>query len=241
TLRQKTTLVGAGVRAGAAAEALATAPASKLQSLDWMKFAEKFRGTEEYVKKHLSIYVDRFKGCAPVLDIGCGRGEMLEIFRDAGIAARGIDLNDDCIAACVNKGLDAERADLFEYLSSKPDGSLGGVIAMQLVEHLPPERLPEFIALVHAKLKSGAPFAMETPNPECLAIFAKHFFLDPTHAKPVPHGLLAFYLEEAGFGRLETILLEPAVESMPALQSIPEDFRREFFGCLDYAIVGRRL
>ena len=82
---------------------------------------------------------------------------------------------------------------------------------------------------------------METPNPECLAIFATHFYLDPTHTRPIPPPLMAFYLEEAGLGRIEVERLYPAVDTMPSLAALPEDFRKEFFGSLDYAIFGRKL
>ena len=209
--------------------------------LDWLKFAEKFRGREEYIKERQRMYADRYKGSEGVLDIGCGRGEMLEILRDAGIAARGIDLSDESVAMCRGKGLDAEKADLFEYLDAQPQTSLGGIVCSQVVEHLRPERLPELVRLAHEKLRRDGLLAIETPNPECLAIFATHFYLDPTHTRPVPPQLMAFYLEEAGFGRIETERLYPAVETMPSLASLPEDFRRDFFGSLDYAIFARRL
>ena len=81
--------------------------------------------------------------------------------------------------------------------------------------------------------------AIETPNPECLAIFATHFYLDPTHTRPVPHPLLAFYLEEFGVGNIEVRKLSPAVETMPSLTSLPEEFREAFFGGLDYAVTAR--
>ena len=87
----------------------------------------------------------------------------------------------------------------------------------------------------------GGVLVIETPNPECLAIFATHFYLDPTHTRPVPHPLLAFYMEENGLGRIEVHKLSPAVESMPALASLPEDFRNAFFGGLDYGILGTKL
>ena len=219
-------------------QALPTADAS---SVDWLKHADKFRGSEEYVRRNVALYTDRFQGASDVLDIGCGRGELLEAFREAGIPARGIDLNDECIAWCQSKALQAKKADLFGFLDDQPDASLGGIVAMQLVEHLPPAQVPEFVALAHAKLKPGALLALETPNPECLAIFARHFYLDPTHAKPLPPQLLAFYLEDAGFGRIDVVRLEPAIDSMPSLASLPEDFRRDFFGSLDYAVFSRRL
>ena len=88
-----------------------------------------------------------------------------------------------------------------------------------MVEHLPPERLPEMIRLCASRLARDGVIAIETPNPECLAIFATHFYLDPTHTRPVPHPLLAFYLEEFGMGRIEVRRLSPAVESMPSLAS----------------------
>ena len=106
-----------------------------------------------------------------------------------------------------------------------------------MVEHLPPERLPEMIRLAASRLERDGVLAIETPNPECLAIFASHFYLDPTHTRPVPHALLAFYMEESGLGGIEVHRLSPAIESMPALASLPEDFRRGFFrrsGLRDY-------
>lgn len=213
-----------------------------LAAVDWLKFGEKFRGSEEYVKRHLHLYTERFAGAVgEVVDLGCGRGELLEALRAAGIGARGIDLNTDCVVMCGVKGFKVERVDLFQFLDNAADNSLGGIAALQVIEHLPPDRVPGFIATCHAKLKPGAMIALETPNPECLAIFARHFYLDPTHFKPLPPALTAFYLEEAGFGRLETIRLEPAVESMPSLAALPAEFRGEFFGALDYAIFGRKL
>ena len=210
-------------------------------NIDWLKFAEKFRGSEASVKERQQIYAMRFRSHAPVLDIGCGRGEMLEVFRQAGVAARGIDLNDDSIALCQNKGLEAEKADLFIYLNGLADSSLGGVVCCQVVEHLPPERLPQMIRLLHDKLRRGGLVAIETPNPECLAIFATHFYIDPTHRHPIPPALMSFYLEEAGFGRIEVERLYPAVEAMPSLAELPEAFRKDFFGSLDYAVFATRL
>jgi O-antigen chain-terminating methyltransferase len=216
-------------------------PAHQQPQFDYGRFAERFRGTEEYVRANVEFYLPRFKGCAPVLDVGCGRGEFLEMMRDAGIAARGVDLSEESVARCRQKGLEAEQADLFAWLRDQPDRALGGIFCAQVIEHLPPSSLPELIRLASEKLSTGGLLAIETPNPECLAIFASHFYLDPTHTRPVPHLLVAFYMEEFGLGQIEVQRLSPAVESMPALASLPEDFRNAFFGGLDYAIFGTRL
>ena len=217
-----------------------SAPAD-FSNIDWLKFAEKFRGTEASIKERQQMYAARFRGSTNILDIGCGRGEMLEVFREADIPAQGIDLNDDSIAICFTKGLAAEKADLFTYLASLQDATLGGVVCCQVVEHLPPDRLPELIRLAHSKLRVGSMLAIETPNPACLAIFTTHFYLDPTHQHPIPPALLSFYLEEAGFRRIEVERLYPAIDSMPSLSELPDTFRKEFFGSLDYAIFATKL
>jgi len=208
---------------------------------DYGKFAEKFRGPEEYVKRGQRLYLPHFANCRNVLDIGCGRGEFLEMMREAGIPARGIDLSEESVATCRHKGLEAQTADLFEYLDALPEGSLDGIFCAQVVEHLPPERLPEMIQLCSARLQREGAIAIETPNPECLAIFATHFYLDPTHTRPIPPPLLTFYMEEFGIGRLEVKRLSPAVESMPSLAFLPPEFRESFFGTLDYAALGKKL
>jgi O-antigen chain-terminating methyltransferase len=239
-LRQRATLAQAAALAQAA-EGVAQSAPPEFAGVDWLKFADRFRGSEEDIRARQQMYATRFREHAPVLDIGCGRGEMIQILQDAGITARGVDSNDDSIALCLAKGLNAEQADLFTYLSDLPDASLGGVICCQVVEHLPPARLPEMIRLVHAKLRAGGLVALETPNPECLAIFATHFYIDPTHRHPIPPVLTSFYLEEAGFARIEIERLSAAIESMPSLAELPEAFRKEFFGSLDYVAFGIKL
>ncbi|HWR50551.1 MAG TPA: class I SAM-dependent methyltransferase [Bryobacteraceae bacterium] len=202
--------------------------------------AERFRGSEEYVREKQRRYVPLFQDATDVLDIGCGRGEFLELMREAGVKARGIDLSAEAIALCRERGFDAEVADLFPYLAALPDESLGGVFSAQVVEHIEPARLPEMIHLIAAKLERGGRVAIETPNPECLAIFAVHFYLDPTHQRPVPSELLRFWMEEAGLSEIRVESLSPAVETMPSLAELPEAFRAAFFGGLDYVITAKR-
>ncbi len=237
-IRQRT---GAAFQSLAAPQSVAIASQSAASlAFDYARFAEAFRGSEERVRDAQRIYLDDFKRCANVLDIGCGRGEFLELMRDAGVTARGIDSSPESIALCREKGLSAEIADLFEYLRAIDDGDLDGIFCSQVVEHLPPERLPEMIRLAAAKLERGGVIAIETPNPDCLAIFSTYFYLDPTHYRPVPAKLLEFYLREFGIGDLQLRRLEPAADSMPSLAELPPAFREAFFGGLDYAIVGKK-
>lgn len=208
---------------------------------DWLKFAERFRGSEEYVKAQQRFYVPYFEGCQAVADLGCGRGEFLELMREAGIPARGVDSNEEAVALCRSKGLDAETSDLFAWLDAQPESSFDGIFCAQVVEHLPAERVPQLIRLAARKLVPRGLLVVETPNPECLAIFATHYYLDPAHRHPIPPALLVFYFEEAGFGGIRVERRSPAIEAFPALQALPPDFREAFFGALDYAVLGRKL
>jgi 2-polyprenyl-3-methyl-5-hydroxy-6-metoxy-1,4-benzoquinol methylase len=216
-------------------------PAAITPFFDYARFADRFRGSEEYVRGTQQFYVPFFKGLGRVLDIGCGRGEFLEVLRDNGIPGRGIELSSESVVYCRSKGLDVEQADLFAYLADLPESTEDAIFGAQVVEHLDPARLPEMVRLCASRLRRGGLLAIETPNPESLAIFASHFYLDPTHSRPVPHPLLAFYMEEAGLGKIEVHRLSPAAESFPEIQSLPPDFASRFFGGLDYGILAWKL
>lgn len=214
--------------------------------IDWGHFAEKFRGSEEEIATRQRRHVERFLAArrhagGEVVDLGCGRGEFLEAARKAGLEARGIDASADMVAVCRSKGLMADQADLFAYLRACESQSLAAVYCSQVIEHLEPGELPALIRLLREKMQPGALLAIETPNPECLAIFATHFYLDPTHTRPVPPALLAFYLEETGFGAVTIERLYAAAESLPGLNEIPPAFREQFFGAMDYAAYAIRL
>jgi O-antigen chain-terminating methyltransferase len=208
---------------------------------DYLWFAERFRGSREYVREKQRFYVPFFQGCGKVLDIGCGRGEFLELMRDSAGGARGIDVSADCVALCKANGLEAEQADAFDFLARTPESSLDGIFCAQVVEHLAPGRIPELVRLSSASLRTGGLLVIETPNPECLAALSKYFYLDPSHERPIPSALLRFYMEEYGLGGIEVHSLSPAEAKMPSLASVPAAFRSEFFGGLDYAILGRKL
>ena len=239
-IRQRTGLRVATPPDAASPGPTVTAASTAIPALDYARFAERFRGDEADVIAKQAFYGPYFAGRTNVLDIGCGRGELLEILRDAGVTARGIDLDAESVAVCRDKGFEAETADLFAWLRAQPEESLDGIISSQVVEHLEPAVLPEMIRLCASRLERGGVLAIETPNPECLAIFATHFYLDPTHVRPVPYKLLEFYMDEAGLVNIEIRTLSPAAEESPELKELPDGFRERFFGGMDYSIIGRK-
>ncbi|MDZ4800330.1 MAG: class I SAM-dependent methyltransferase [Bryobacteraceae bacterium] len=233
-------------KAFASATPVVALPAAAVSSdapldIDYNRFSDRFRGDETYVRERQQFYIPYFRECQNVLDIGCGRGEFLELLRDASVPARGLDLDDESVAICRTKGLQAETGDVFVWLASEPDGSFDGIFASQVIEHLTPSQVPRFVKLCAEKLRHGGVIALETPNPECLAIFATHFYIDPTHQRPVPAPLLVFYFEEFGLGNIEVHKLSPAGESMPTVNELPAGFRDAFFGGLDYCGIARKL
>ncbi len=234
-IRQRLALAGA-----AAFDQAASAETKTLPKIDYTRLAQRFRGPEETVKARQEFYLEYFKS-GPVLDLGCGRGEFLELLRGAGVPATGVDANPECVAACREKGLSADADDMFARLSSLPESALAGIFCSQVVEHLDPARVPELIALCASRLAPGGVLAVESPNPECLAIFATYFYLDPTHVRPVPPELARFYCEENGMSVIAVRKFAPAVEAVPALASLPSDVREAVFGGLDYAVIARKL
>ena len=241
------------IRQRSSRTATATAPpptadgtAAAILPFDYGRFQERFRGSEEYVAKSQSQYLEICRGLAPVVDLGCGRGELLELFQTEGVECLGVDSDPDAAGACRDKGLNAEAGDLFEFLRRQEDGSLGAIVSAHVVEHLPPLRLPELVELAAAKLKPAGILALETPNPACLAIFSGDFYLDPTHRRPAPAQQLGFYMEESGLGGVKVRELNPAYKTIPELAGLREDpaagtFVEKFFGGLDYVIWGKKL
>ncbi len=239
------------LRAASSAPA-ATVQTTALPEFDYPRFEEKFRGKEGEIRQRQEFYLPLLSGHAPVLDVACGRGEMLELLREKGIEARGVDLDADMVLRCQDKKLPVVRADALAHLEGLEDGSLGAVFSAQFVEHLPVAAYSRLIDLAYRKLRSGGVLIFETQNPECLAIYSQTFFLDPTHVRPVPAAQLHFILEEAGFSRIETLYLSPLGDSLPRLPLLPgngqakewnqaaERFNATYLGYMDYAIVGRK-
>ena len=213
---------------------------------DYGRFEERFRGDQEYVKKSQRFYLPYFKDCRKIVDLGCGRGEFLELVRAEGLDGIGVDSNAEAVAACHGKNIETHQLDLFAFLVQQPDCSIDGVLCSHVMEHIPSDRLSEMIRLIAQKLQGDGVLAVETPNPSCLAMFAGDFYSDPTHQRPIPSQLMHFHLEEAGFTAFEIHERHPASDVFPELQPLDEidnlrDFRDKFFGGLDYAIVARKI
>jgi SAM-dependent methyltransferase/glycosyltransferase involved in cell wall biosynthesis len=174
-------------------------------------FEDVFRGPTERVQRGLAPYVPMLKCHQPVLDIGCGQGEMLDLLRDAGINARGIDLDAGMVARATANGLEVERADALEYLPNQHEGSLGAVFAAQVVEHIPWPSLHDLLVQVRTALRGDGILIAETVNPHCLESL-KAFWLDPTHQHPIfPEAMLVF-CQTAGFSRASIRFTEADLE-----------------------------
>lgn len=230
-------------------------PAGTLEAPDYFAFEARMRGSRNVVRERQSDYLDEFREAAPVLDVGCGRGEFLELLREAGVEARGIDLDEDMVEHCREEGLEVERAEALAYLEGLEDGSLGGIFSAHLVEHLSPAALVRLLELAVAKLRRGGIFVAETPNPLSLLALA-NFSADLSHERPIHPATLEFLVRQAGFREAELRFLGPVPERerlrpvpLPAEQAF-EDTREALdanvarlndvvFGPQDYAVVAR--
>ena len=219
--------------AGAVPQTVASQPAAAAVP-DYFAFEARMRGSTTDVRERQSPYVDDLREASPVLDVGCGRGELLGLLRDAGVEARGIDADADMVAFARGEGLDVEQADALAYLDALPDASLGGIFAGQVVEHLPPAVLFRFLELAAQKLRPGGPLIAETINP-LSPLALRSYFADLTHAQPLVPETLKLLASQAGFRAIETRFLNAPRHA----DDVDERIREILFAPLDYAIVAR--
>ena len=217
-------------------------------------FEDRFRGSRELVRARVEPYLDwvREAGAgqpgAPVVDIGCGRGEWLELLAEHGLEASGIDLNHDFALACAQTGLKVVEGDAVDVLRAAPEGSVGAITSMHLVEHLPFERVVALVDEALRALRPGGLLLLETPNPENVLVGSHYFYMDPTHRNPLPPEMLRWMVENRGFAdvRIERLSAHRELNAPPLL---PEELTgsRSINDMLwlthvapDYAIVARR-
>jgi O-antigen chain-terminating methyltransferase len=208
----------------------------------YVSFEDQFRGTREDIKNRLSVYLPVITEAGagtddfPVLDIGCGRGEWLELLKYERLTAKGLDLNRVMVQQCQEIGLEVAEQEALAGLRELPPNSLGAITGMHIIEHLP---FRQMIALYDEALrviKPGGVIIFETPNPENLMVGAYTFYSDPTHKNPLPPHLVQFLIEARGFVRPQIMRLHPNETLKEALSNMPEI--KEFFaGPQDYAVI----
>jgi len=189
----------------------------------YMRFQDRHRGSEEIIRQRQQKRVTYFSSCRQVLDIGCGRGEFLELLREAKIAAKGIDLSDAAVESCRRKGLAASQADAFDFLANTETGTFDGIHMSHVLEHMPFQTVVRLLETCAAHLPAGGVLVAETPNPHSPeALHA--FFLDPTHVRPLFPETLTILLESLHFVALKTYFLNPQPRQTEDSERRPQDF-----------------
>ncbi|MDO8592008.1 MAG: methyltransferase domain-containing protein [bacterium] len=211
----------------------------------YIEFENKFRGPEDVIQERQKVYLPYLKGAKlsykkfPILDIGCGRGELLELFHAQGLRAIGIDINGAMVKRASDKGLEAYEKSAQDYLANTPSGSLSAITGMHIVEHIPFPELVRIFSECYRSLRPGGLAIFETPNPETLLVGSYSFYLDPSHLHPLPPELLSFTLEFCGFHKTKILRLHPFKETSPQKSNKPEidEINQKLYGSLDYAVI----
>lgn len=216
-------------------------------------FEEAFRGKRPEIQKRYRDLARRFLDAeGAVIDIGCGRGEFMELLIELGVDTMGIDIDPTLVASAQERGLPVEFGSLVPWLERQEDESLGGLALIQVVEHISAMELVEFVALAHQKVKPGGRVVVETVNPQSLYVFAHSFYLDPTHLAPVHPAYLVFLFEQIRFGQVEIewrspcppddVLEAPSGDS-PLEKTVAANvdrLNRLLFAAQDYALIATR-
>ena len=236
---------------GGAQPNIGPASANSFEAEHYLAFEEIFRGSSEELRSRLRDYVAYFEGRAPVVDLGCGRGEFLELLGEAGVEARGVDGNREMVHACRDKGLTAEVGDIISFVADAASGSVGGLFAAQVIEHLPPSILRKFVGDCFRALRDDGRIVLETVNPESVVALVG-FYRDLTHQKPLHPETLEFMLRAVGFRdvtirysspvseRARLLELTDAGTSTATLNQNFEKLNALLYGDLDYAVIATK-
>jgi SAM-dependent methyltransferase len=249
-----------GLRTGTGAGKIGSAApeevAERIRAFEYLLFENRHRGSESEIRSRQRTYLPYFQQIRLVLDIGCGRGEFLELLRDAGIPARGVELNPEMAGLARGKGLEVHLGDGLEYLRGLPDSELGGIFLSQVIEHLGPESLRDLVRTAMLKLAPGGVLLAETVNPQCLTTFSGAFYVDLSHQNPIHPEAARFLWESLGFRRVNILYVSPYPEEMRLREMVRRDdesYEDEIarvlneniqrlndllYGYQDYAVVG---
>jgi O-antigen chain-terminating methyltransferase len=209
-------------------------------------------------------YLPILAPASDVLDVGCGRGELLDLLRQHGVDARGVDANDAMVQLCRARGLDVERDDAIRFLARQEDGSLGGLVAIQVVEHFEPAYLLRFLETAHHALRPGAPLVLETINPACWMAFFECYLRDITHRQALHPDTLRYLVQTSGFTSVDVHYRAPVCEAdrlarvlpaegvpgtaddprlatlVAAVNALADKLNARLFSSMDYAVIARR-
>ncbi len=233
--------------------------ATQQDSYKYVGFEDRFRGAAVDIRAGLAGYARYFEGASDVLDAGCGRGEFLEILRERGVTASGVDVNPEMVAQCRERGLEVTEGDLLAHLAALPDASLGGLFAAQVVEHLEPAYLLKCIDTAFLKLRPGARIVLETINVASWSAFFQSYVRDITHVRPLHPDTLAYLVTASGFQQVEVVYRSPippehrlarapepadAGETPDRMTAVfnrnVDELNRLLFADQDYAVVAER-
>lgn len=211
----------------------------------YFSFENRFRGPREEIKKRMRFYLPLLESCGagkqgrPIVDLGCGRGEWLELLREQNLKSTGIDLNKAMIDQCTERRLNVVQADAIEFLRELPDASHGAITGFHIIEHLSLDTLVTLIAETFRVLHPGGIAIFESPNCKNLTVGASSFFIDPTHRNPVFPETAQFMLETTGFDRVTLEYLCPVEPTEIAdIEEYPTHLRQLLYGPRDFGVIG---
>jgi len=206
----------------------------------YRRLEDGLRGSEHEVRRAVERYAELAKANAPLLDVGCGRGELLALCRD--IDARGCDTNERSVADLVARGFNVSLAGVPECFADIAGGSLGSIAALHVVEHLPVEALFALFAQAARALRPGGLLMIETPNAESLFVSASEFWRDPTHLAPRHPAALTLLAREHRFDIDEIAAIHewPEGTKIPGDSPLVEAINARLFSPQDLRLILRR-
>lgn len=224
-------------------EIIAAEEQHKLDAL-YAELEDNFRGSQDEIKERFRTYLPHINLLPTaadmlIVDLGCGRGEWLELLKEEGYQALGVDTNTVLLDRCRARDLDVIEIDALGYLRGRPDNSLSAITGFHIIEHLSIEILMNLLDEIIRVLRPGGIVIFETPNPENVLVGSNFFYFDPTHRNPLPSLLMKFLLESRGLGRIEVINLHAWDQArILGTNELTARFNELFYGPMDYAITG---
>ena len=237
--------------------------AATTEAATYVGFEDRFRGSQSEIRRRVEEYLPLLASASDIVDVGCGRGELLDLLQQRRISARGVDTNAAMVELCRARGLEVESSDALTYLERAPDGSIGGLVAIQVVEHFEPVYLARFLEAAYHKMRPGAPLILETINPACWMAFFETYIRDLTHQRPLHPDTLKYLVQASGFQHVDVQFRQPVGEgdkldrapmteraaTQPetavaalahTINAHADKLNARLFSSMDYAVIARR-